>query len=323
MSWNNIGSPSGTATSALSLDNNELQVTVASAQAGQAAKATASAYFAVLNEAQTAEQGENSLAVESAINGRQLRIYGTIPADEAAWRDRVGIDDPAQLTAWTLRRMLLERGVRVDGVVRVRHRPVTLADDPKHRAGQAVAILQEPPFVAALPATALATDVRAVNKISQNLYAELLLRRIGRVQGSGSLADGIAAVQGVLQAAGLPRTGYDFSDGSGMSTYNRISPRATVQLLRWASTQPWGAAWRESLPVGGVDGTLRKRFTGALKGRVLAKTGTLNATNALSGHLIAASGRELTFSIIANDVPEGNSAVPVMDRVLEVIAAAE
>ncbi|MFN5780133.1 MAG: D-alanyl-D-alanine carboxypeptidase, partial [Novosphingobium sp.] len=126
----------------------------------------------------------------------------------------------------------------------------------------------------------------------------------------------------VYESMGLPRAGYDFSDGSGMSTYNRMSPRAAVALLRWTAGQPWGAEYRASLPVGGVDGTLRRRFAGTpLAGKIFAKTGTLNATNALSGWLIAASGRELTFSIIANDVPDGASALAAMDQALLAIAA--
>ena len=72
-----------------------------------------------------------------------------------------------------------------------------------------------------------------------------------------------------------------------------------------------------------IDGTLRRRFAGTpLQGKVWAKTGTLNATNALSGYLQAASGRELTFSVFANDVPDGANAVPVLDALLGAIAAA-
>jgi D-alanyl-D-alanine carboxypeptidase/D-alanyl-D-alanine-endopeptidase (penicillin-binding protein 4) len=107
-----------------------------------------------------------------------------------------------------------------------------------------------------------------------------------------------------------------------MSTYNRMSPRAAVTLLRWTASQPWSAQYRASLPVGGTDGTLRRRFADtALAARIFAKTGTLNATNALSGWLIAASGRELTFSILANDVPDGTSALAAMDNALLAIAA--
>jgi D-alanyl-D-alanine carboxypeptidase/D-alanyl-D-alanine-endopeptidase (penicillin-binding protein 4) len=108
----------------------------------------------------------------------------------------------------------------------------------------------------------------------------------------------------MLEAAGVPRTAWDLSDGSGMSSYNRVAPRGAAKMLRWIAAQPWGAAWRASLPIGGVDGTLSKRFKGTLlEGKVFAKTGTLNATNALSGYLIARSGKTLTFSTFANDVP--------------------
>jgi D-alanyl-D-alanine carboxypeptidase/D-alanyl-D-alanine-endopeptidase (penicillin-binding protein 4) len=96
-----------------------------------------------------------------------------------------------------------------------------------------------------------------------------------------------------------------------------------VALLRWGAGQPWGADWRASLPVGGVDGTLKRRFTAApLAGKVFAKTGTLNATNALAGYMRAASGRELTFAILANDVPDGTSALAAIDSALGLVAAA-
>ena len=121
-----------------------------------------------------------------------------------------------------------------------------------------------------------------------------MLRRLGPPNGTGSIADGLAVVRAMLERAGVPRADYDFSDGSGMSTYNRVAPRGVVAFLRWAAAQPWGAAWRATLPVGGVDGTLARRFRGtALEARLFAKTGTLNATTALSGYMIARSGRTL------------------------------
>ena len=151
----------------------------------------------------------------------------------------------------------------------------------------------------------------------------LLPWRVGLVQGSGSIADGQVQVRAMLDRAGVPRTAYDFSDGSGMSTYNRLAPRGTVAFLKWVSAQPWGAAWRATLPVAGVDGTLARRFVGTrLQGKLFAKTGSLNATSALSGYMIGKSGRTLLFSIFANDVPDGSSATKVMDSALEAVAEA-
>lgn len=95
-----------------------------------------------------------------------------------------------------------------------------------------------------------------------------------------------------------------------------------VIFLRWIAAQPWGAAWRETLPVGGIDGTLSRRFKGTpLERHFFAKTGTLNATNALSGYMTAKSGRTLIFSMYANDVPQDKGATATMDAVLEMIAA--
>ena len=127
----------------------------------------------------------------------------------------------------------------------------------------------------------------------------------------------------MLASAGVPRTAWDLSDGSGMSTYNRVSPRGIVTLLRWIDRQAWASAWKATLPIAGVDGTLANRFkAGPLQGRLFAKTGTLNATNALSGWLTARSGRVLAFSFYANDVPEGVKATEAMDSALDIVAEA-
>jgi serine-type D-Ala-D-Ala carboxypeptidase/endopeptidase (penicillin-binding protein 4) len=323
MSWNNIVSNDGTAVSALNLDSNELTVLVRPGAAGQAPLVTAPAYFNFRNEAMTGAPGTpNTLALDRAVGGMDLRLYGSIPADAAEWRDRIGIDDPAHYAAWTLSRMLAARGVRVTGTVRTAHRPVAAWDEHSFASPLGLPIMLRPPALASLVPPPLAEDIAIINKGSQNHHAEVLARRLGDLRGSGSRDWANAAVGEVLAGAGIPRAGYDFSDGSGMSTYNRASPRAAVALLRWGAAQPWGAQWRGTFPIGGVDGTLRRRFANSpLQGRIFAKTGTLNATNALSGYLTAASGRELTFSVFANDVPDGGNAVPVIDAALLLIAA--
>ena len=109
-----------------------------------------------------------------------------------------------------------------------------------------------------------------------------------------------------------------------MSIYNRVTPRMVANFLRWTSQQPWGSAFRETLPIGGADGTLRRRFTNtSLQGRIFAKTGTLNGVTALSGFLQTASGKTLIFSAYANDRPsEAPPAIAALDGALVDIAAA-
>ena len=76
--------------------------------------------------------------------------------------------------------------------------------------------------------------------------------------------------------------------------------------------------------MGGVDGTLARRFAdGPLRGRIFAKTGSLDATNALAGYLLTRRGETLIFAFYANDVPEEVRATKTMDAALELLAEAE
>lgn len=324
MSWNNLGSNDATAASALSLDSNEMTLKVTPGGPGLPPVVNAPAYVRVINEGLTINGAPLTLRIEHKINSRDFRLYGEMPVGGAEWSERSGIDDPAEFSAQTFANMLRARGVKVLGKVEARHRPVStdlarpqatevLLESARQGWGEPLATLTPLP---------LAADVSIINKVSQNHHAEQLLRRIGKNRGTGSLEDGLAAERALFDEAGLPREGYDFSDGSGMSTYNRVSPRTMVALLRWIAAQPWGPAWTASLPIAGVDGTLKRRFMGTpLEGNLAAKTGTLNATSAISGTFRAASGRQLTFAFFANDIPAGQSVVAAMDAVLLLVAA--
>jgi D-alanyl-D-alanine carboxypeptidase/D-alanyl-D-alanine-endopeptidase (penicillin-binding protein 4) len=322
MSWNNIQSRYGTGISALTLDDNELPIRVIATEPGRPPRLEAMPYYDIDNQVLTVAEGKTELEFYRMPNSRSLRLTGTIAVGAEPELLKLGIDDPAHYAAWRFKSLLEARGVRVKGEVRVRHRPLTKDDDPKARKGPLAPRPEQPEPLARLTPPPLIEDMRIINKESQNLHAELMLRRVARQGGTGSLADGVAAVSTMLQNAGVPRLAYDFSDGSGMSTYNRVAPRGVVIFLRWIAAQPWGQKWRATLPVGGIDGTLAKRFRGtALQGRIFAKTGTINATNALSGYMIAASGRTLVFSAYANDVPEDVTATKMMDEALALIAS--
>jgi serine-type D-Ala-D-Ala carboxypeptidase/endopeptidase (penicillin-binding protein 4) len=323
MSWNNIPTGSGTGISALTLDDNELKLVVSPAKLGDAPQVASRGYFTVVNQAVTGAGDRIAIGYDRELNSRVLRLTGTIGADAKPRTYSLGIDDPADYAAWRFRELLVARGVKVKGRVQVRHRPLAPSDNPAERSGAWVQTFELTPPLARLTPPPLAEDLKHINKVSQNLHAELALRRVSRLNASGSIADGVARIEAMLNAAGLPRTAWDFSDGSGMSSYNRVAPRGTVTFLRWIARQPWGAQWRDTLPIGGVDGTLRGRFKGTpLEGKIFAKTGTLNATNAIAGYLVAASGKTLTFAFYANDVPGDVSATRYMDAVLNLIAAA-
>ncbi|MDQ1155919.1 D-alanyl-D-alanine carboxypeptidase/D-alanyl-D-alanine-endopeptidase (penicillin-binding protein 4) [Sphingomonas sp. SORGH_AS 950] len=321
MSWNNMDSVYGTGISALTLDDNVTILTVSPTAPGEPLQVVGDGYYRIENAATTGEAGSgNALSVERMPGSNLLRVTGSLAAGATPVVLKLGVDDPAHRAAWRFAQLLRAAGVMVKGRITVRHRSLTDADDPAHRGRAPGAVAAPVPVLAALTPPPLAEDLYQTNKTSQNLHAELLLRRLGA---SGSVADGLAVVDAVLARAGIARVTYDFADGAGMSNYDRVTPRTTVALLRWAEAQPWGAHWRATFPVAATDGTLARRFVGTpLAGRLRAKTGTLNAANALAGTMIAASGRMLTFAAYANDMPGDMSATLAIDAALVAIAGA-
>ncbi len=325
MSWNNIQSRYGTGISALTIDNNEMAATVTPGAIGTMPAVASSPYYTVENRLVTVAGDDEAIVANRAPNSRLIRLTGTIGTAARPVVLYFSIDDPAHYAAWRLRDLLRERGVKVTGDIVTRHRPLGPADDPAIRNGAPPPQPPAPDMLAALPAPLLAEDMRIINKQSQNLHGDLMLRRVARQAGSGSIADGQAALRQVMARAALPADSFSFADGSGMSSYNRITPRAAATLLGWIARQPWGAAWRETLPIAGKDGTLRNRYKGtSLEGKLFAKTGSLNAARALSGYFVTKSGRTLVFSALANDMPDGTDAQAsaVVDRALVTIAEA-
>ena len=123
----------------------------------------------------------------------------------------------------------------------------------------------------------VAKDITVINKVSQNLHAELLLRLLGKVHGTeGSFAEGARVVRQFMTGIGVDDNDFFLYDGSGMSMDDRIAPRAYTKLLTYVARNRGDGVARQ-LPVGGVDGTLTGRFKNSpLKGSLWAKTGSMN-----------------------------------------------
>jgi D-alanyl-D-alanine carboxypeptidase/D-alanyl-D-alanine-endopeptidase (penicillin-binding protein 4) len=291
-------------------------------------------YYKLENSLTVAAAGAAAHAgIDRAPGSLAIRLYGSVSAN--GMHEGLAVEDPAEYAATALRQMLLARGVTVTGNAKAWHRLPVDTEDYRAEVEQPVVLRPlvldtiEPPVtglkvLATHVSPTLAEDVTVTNKVSQNLHAELLQRLLGRLEGQdGSIAQGARVVRQFLVNAGVDPGDFLFYDGSGLSLADLITPRAATTLLAYASRQPWGAVYKASLPVGGVDGSLEGRFTGALKGKVFAKTGTLSEVNALSGYLTAASGRTLVFSVLCNDrQPAGDAARAAVDRVVEAVAAA-
>ena len=235
---------------------------------------------------------------------------GDVPADARAWTENVSVQDGAIYAATAFRQALQERGITVGGRVRVTYDPAATASA---RLADPVAEHISPP---------LPQLVEPILKISHNWYAEMLLKALAREEtGTGSWDSGIAVERRFLRdSLRVDTTSFSLADGSGLSHWNLVTPRAFVQILRGMRNHPSGTAFRQALPVSGGEGTLRFRSRGnGLYGRVRAKTGSIANVNTLSGYLESPSG-PWTFSIqINNHTADNREALRRIDAVVAAI----
>jgi serine-type D-Ala-D-Ala carboxypeptidase/endopeptidase (penicillin-binding protein 4) len=194
------------------------------------------------------------------------------------------VDDPAAAAARAFRRALIAEGVSVP-----RRSKTGVADE----AAQ---------LLADRPSTELAEIVRRMNLVSDNFYAEMLLKQLGaRFRDAGTSEAGARVVRSELKQRGVPLEGVRIVDGSGLSSYDRLTARALAALLISAWSDPTiQNVFVTSLPVAGVSGTLEDRMTRwPAYGRVRAKTGTTAVASALSGF----ARSEYVFSVLQNGFP--------------------
>lgn len=226
-------------------------------------------------------------------------LEGDIPARDSASIE-VTHHDPRTAYVSALSEALNEKGIVVSGE----------ATDTVARL-ETLVTLSSPP---------LSEVLKALNKPSQNQIAEMVFRATAlEVVGIGRADSARFLVERQIAEWGVPPTEAVIRDGSGLSRYNYISPRATVRVLDAMRKSPSFRAYYESMPVAGVDGTIRNRMKGTpAEGNVRAKTGSVAMARSLSGYVTTANDRLLIFSFLANNWTVNIRAV---ERVQDTIAA--
>ena len=272
-------------------------------------------YYRLDNRIITTPAGTpRKLALNREPGSTVVTLWGNVPLDDPGTNEALAIDDPAEFAAGLFRELLEKRGIVVYGKQRTHHTELAALSTfsvtvtaPSHGGGETVARplkIDQPLTLAAYESKPLLEDVRIINKVSQNLHAEILLRLLGREHGTaGTIEAGLEVLKGFLAQAGIATDQYAFYDGSGLSRENLVTPHAIVQLLRYSSVQPWGADYKSTLPIAGLDGTLSERLNTPLhpQNRIAAKTGSLNGVKALSGYATTNSGQSIAFSILSNN----------------------
>jgi D-alanyl-D-alanine carboxypeptidase/D-alanyl-D-alanine-endopeptidase (penicillin-binding protein 4) len=300
----------GAPVSALAINANTISVTLRPSTVGEPAVLDLSpglSYLTILNQVITDDSRSTQIQVQRLPGNSEVILWGTIGREAPDWKEDFAVEDPARFAAAAMIDVLRNRGITVRGGPRARYcgatnllAPFSTCDAPNDGT-RVLAVHESPP---------LSEIVQAINKTSDNLGAEMLLREVAHINsGTGMLAAGVKAREDFLNQLGIQSDGSGFAlaDGSGLARQDLTTPASTVALLRSMWETADRKVWLDSLPIGGVDGTLQHRFqkqpgfhNHAPGSRVHAKTGSLSHVNALSGYIETPSHGWLAFSIMVN-----------------------
>ena len=230
----------------------------------------------------------------------QVWAEGTVAIDRSPRTEYFAVSDPNLFAARALRQALAEAGIAVTGTTR------STADSALYAEVRARRPLAE----------TVSRPVRdwifPILNTSQNLFAEMLLKQLGKRFGrAGSWVEGLQVERRFLiDSVRIDSTEFSLSDGSGLSSANLISPLAFTRLLRYIRAHRGYATFAPGLPQSGGTGNLRTRFVGTpVEGRVRAKTGSIAGVNTLAGYIEHPDGRPLTFAVEVNHHAQPSRAV--------------
>ena len=326
--WNDLQWYFGAEPSALTVDENSFELTIAPGnKPGSAASLVTNArngYVQVTNNTTTTERdATTAIGINRNLSSNDLRVWGEFPVGGRSFSAFLSVYDPALWAAAQFKAALKARGIAIDGEARSHDFRVATAERFAPQTSLELAHQDSEP---------LGEIVRKTNKESNNLYAELILRTLGKERGPsapdpdprknqtrGDDEAGTAVVRSWLTNAGIADKNLAIRDGSGLSRLDLITPETTARLLLSIARTNSAAVFHDSLPEAGRDGTLTERLKRA-SGRIFAKTGTLSYDHSLSGYAVTEKGQVLIFSIACNDVGNDREAVRVVDEIAGLIA---
>ncbi len=248
------------------------------------------------NRAITCPPGsQDAIEYRRRIDRPELEVIGSVPADAGLTRYFVPVVNPTLYFVRSLKDALEAAGVTVSGE----------AVDFDDISGGLAVLPPAPPHVLASTESPPLRDMATVlMKVSQNLYAETLLKALGASRGGlGTAEGGRLAVRRVLSGWGVPEDAYTMYDGSGLSRYNYVTAALLTTILERLYRDPrHREPFLATLPIAGKDGTLASRLERTrADGNALAKTGSIANVRALSGFVRTRDDEVLAFSILAND----------------------
>jgi serine-type D-Ala-D-Ala carboxypeptidase/endopeptidase (penicillin-binding protein 4) len=301
----------GAPINALSVNNNVLWVYARPTKYNQKAIVGVepqTSYFKIRNQTKTGgRRARQTIHVQLIRGTNTIVVSGILPANRTASQP-VLLERAAEVAADMLQEALRSEGITVHGRVYATH--YGDVSDEQRNGWKLLAEHQSPPLIRAL---------EIINKKSQNLHAEMLLRTLGaEFKGSGTNEAGLQVVKEFLVDSGIESERIKLNDGCGLSRENLVTPRFQTSLLNFLSQRYYFDLFRNTLAISGTDGTLKNRLSALdVRGSIHAKTGTLNGVTTLAGYMTTKSGRNLIFSIFANRV----NAVARVKRTIDEICS--
>ena len=293
--WEDAQAGYGAPINSLIFNQNAIELLLSPQAIGQPLKVTFAEpkltnQWQIQNNSVTVAQNESEfIAVGRDFDRSAIRVSGQLKVGAASESAYVAVVNPANNFVQQFQQVLAAEGIPVKQ---------TLVASTSGNFDRELAAVESP---------ALAELVKETNRESNNLYAEVLLRLLGKVTGKIPVPQedtsqiGLKELKTALTQLGVNPNSYKLADGSGLSRHNLISPEALVQTLRLMANSPAASIYRASLPVAGESGTLKNRINTTPNRVILqAKTGTLSGVSALSGYIEVPNYEPLVFSIIVN-----------------------
>jgi serine-type D-Ala-D-Ala carboxypeptidase/endopeptidase (penicillin-binding protein 4) len=314
--------PVGALSFAENLINLRVTPGAAAGQPAQFRSIPATSGLALHNEVRTVASGATRVRFDHD-DERGMIISGQIARGSAGVTRVMPVVDPANFTAAAFRAVMEERGIIVRGGVRTVAHPGNSRVGMHARAAAENGNGRRAPRVLGVHLSPSVQELANVtNQISQNMYAEALLKTVGRaVLGDGSARGGAEAIRYMLECeAGLNPEALQIVDGSGLSRLNRVTPRATIHLLSFMSRSALWENYYATLPEAAAPGELRHSLRNRLGAtpaarNLRAKTGTISGVSSLAGYVTSASGERIAFAIYVNETPSTAIAKRIEDAI--------
>lgn len=303
--WEDVQAGYGAPANSLIINANELGLTLYPQTVGQPLRVewddpSLSSQWQIENFSRSVAAGQPEyIDIGRDLSRPILQVYGQLIAGAAPDTASVAVPNPADYFISRFRQTLTRQGITV-----AQSGLTTAAAN-----GSELAAVTSPP---------LAQWMVRTNRNSKNIYAEAMLKALGARTAEDATADGIEALETILQRLGVSPELYALVDGSGLSRHNLATPQAFVDTLQAMAQSPHGATYRNSLAVAGTNGTLRNRLSGI---RFVGKTGAVSHNASLSGYLVPPNHDPLVLSLLVNNLNQpGRSLRRILDDIVEVTA---